>query len=409
MSDVFVPFAPETRPRSAGGAPVKELLPWDDAEFLLDPYPWFARVQAEAPIFLDPTGVYVVTKYDDVLEFGKHPAMSVEPGWDQAGPWALARHTIIGRDEPDHTRLRRHTNRWFTPKRVREWVTTTADVTAEILDGLDGDTVDGWHQLSVIPTHHTMCRVLQVPEGDVHDVKEAMERSMPMLRVHPRPGELEMAEAAFEYLVERVDRFLDSKRSSPGDGLADDLIAAHDRGELSRMEMLATITMFYGLGHMDVGYTIASGLHQLAQRADVFEAFRSTPELRDQIVNEIIRFDAPELSFYRTTTEDLTIRGVDVPAGSLVRFMIGAANRDPDVFDDPQSFDFTRPMDRSRNLSFGLGPHTCAGQVISRAQAKSVFEVVSSRFRRIELAGDVVMDNTDFSRHYKELPLRLMP
>lgn len=408
MREPFAPSVVRTEPATSP-APEGELLPWDDADFLLNPYPKFEQVQDEAPVFLDPSGTYVVTRYDDVLEFGKHPAMSVEPGWDQAGPWALARETIIGRDEPDHTRLRRHTTRWFTPKLVKEWVTTTAQVTGEILDNLDGDLVDGWHQLSAIPTHRTMCRVLQLPDDDVESIKVAMEQSMPMLRVHPRPGEVEMAEAAFDFLVERVEGYLAQKLEKPGDGLADSLLSAWGRGDLSRQEMLATIAMFYGLGHMDVGYSVASGLHQFALHPEVFDAFRKDANVRDQIVNEVIRLDAPELSFYRTTTEALVIRGVAIPAGSTIRFMIAAANRDPRVFDRPHDFDYLRPVDQSRNLSFGLGPHTCAGQVISRAEIRTIFEVVASRYRRLELAGDVVMDNSDFSRHYKKLPLRLAP
>lgn len=408
MSDNFVPVVSETTSPDAG-VPVGEYLPWDDAEFLRDPYPWFARVQAELPVFLDPSGTYVVTRYDDVLEFGKHHAMSVEPGWDQAGPWALARDTIIGRDEPDHTRLRRQTNRWFTPKLVREWVTTTAQVTTEVLDSKADGVIDGWHDLSVVPTHRTMCRVLQLPDADIGSVAEAMERSMPMLRVRPRAGEVAMAETAFEFLVDRVRGFLGGKKVAPGDGLADALAAAAERGELSEQEALATIVMLYGLGHMDVGYTIASGLLAFAERPDVYDAFRARAELREQIVNEVIRLDPPELSFYRTTTEDLTIRGVEIPMGSTVRFMIAAANRDPEVFENPHEFNFLRPTDQSRNLSFGLGPHTCAGQVISRGEALTVFEVIAARFQRVELAGEVAMENTDFSRHFKRLPLRLVP
>lgn len=408
MSDNFVPVVSETTSPDAG-VPVGEYLPWDDAEFLRDPYPWFARVQAEVPVFLDPSGTYVVTRYDDVLEFGKHHAMSVEPGWDQAGPWALARDTIIGRDEPDHTRLRRQTNRWFTPKLVREWVTTTAQVTTEVLDSKADGVIDGWHDLSVVPTHRTMCSVLQLPDADIGSVAEAMERSMPMLRVRPRAGEVAMAETAFEFLVDRVRGFLAGKKVAPGDGLADGLTAAAERGELSEQEALATIVMLYGLGHMDVGYTIASGLLAFAERPDVYDAFRARAELREQIVNEVIRLDPPELSFYRTTTEDLTIRGVEIPMGSTVRFIIAAANRDPEVFENPHEFNFLRPTDQSRNLSFGLGPHTCAGQVISRGEALTVFEVIAARFQRVELAGEVTMENTDFSRHFKRLPLRLVP
>jgi len=84
----------------------------------------------------------------------------------RAGQWAVASQTVIGRDVPDHTRLRRQTNKWFTPKIVKEWATTTAAVTAEILDRMNGDTLDGWHDLSVLPTHRTMCRVLQFPDDD---------------------------------------------------------------------------------------------------------------------------------------------------------------------------------------------------------------------------------------------------
>lgn len=394
---------------AAGAAPIGQFLPWDDPNFLQDPYPWFAEAQAKTPVYLDPSGMYVITRYDDVVEFGPHPVMSVEPGWDTAGPWAMTRHTIIGRDDPDHSRLRRQTNRWFAPKLVREWITTTAAVTEQILDERDGDTVDGWLQLSVLPTHRTMCRVLEVPDGEVDAVREAMEQSMPMLRVHTRPGEVEMAERAFAFLVERVDGFLEAKRNQPGEGLTDALLAALDRGEMTFDEMRATLLMFYGLGHMDVGYAIASCLLALAERPDVYETFRTQPELRDKIVNEVIRLDPPELSFYRTTLDQVTIKGIHIPADSSVRFMIGAANRDPSVFPEPDTFDYTRPTEPSRILSFGIGPHSCAGQGISRAQARTVLEVVAARYRRLEVAGEVVMDNTDFSRHFKQMPLRLIP
>ena len=394
---------------AAGAAPVGQFLPWDDPDFLLNPYPWFAEAQAKTPVYLDPSGTYVITRYDDVLEFGPHPAMSVEPGWDSAGPWAMARHTIIGRDDPDHARLRRQTNRWFAPKLVREWITTTAAVTEQVLEDRVDDRVDGWLELSVLPTHRTMCRVLEVPDGEVDAVRQAMEQSMPMLRVHTRPGEVEMAEDAFAFLVERLDGFLAAKRTQPGEGLTDALMAAVDRGEMTFEEMRATLVMFYGLGHMDVGYAIASCLLALAQRPNVYETFRTQPELRDKIVNEVIRLDPPELSFYRTTLEPVTIRGIHIPADSSVRFMIAAANRDPSVFPEPDTFDYTRPTEPSRILSFGIGLHSCAGQGISRAQARTVLEVVAARYRRLEVAGEVVMDNTDFSRHFKEMPLRLIP
>ncbi|WP_396910531.1 cytochrome P450 [Mycolicibacterium sp.] len=396
-------------PAGDGKLSAYEYLPWDKPDFERDPYPWYARAQAEVPVLRDDTGSFVVSRYDDIMEFGKHPTMSVEPGWDLAGPWSVARETVIGRDVPEHTRLRRQTNKWFTPKIVREWVATTKAVTNEVIDGMRSDTLDGWHDLSLLPTHRTMCRVLQVPDHDAEGVMAEMAATMPMLSALRRPGTLEMAEAGFAKLNDRVVPLIEAKRTVPGDGLVDALLSAQSRGEISEREMQATILMLYGLGHMDVGYIVAAGLSILAQLPDVYDAFRSRPELRDAIVNEIVRYDPPELSFYRVTTADVTIRGTDIPAGSTIRYLLAAANRDPEIFTDAQRFDYTRPTEQSRNLSFGMGVHSCVGQVISRAEARAVFEVVASRFRRIELAESPEMDNTDFSRHFTKLTLRLTP
>lgn len=397
-----------TLPPGEGMLSAYEYLPWDDPTFEADPYPWYARAQAEMPVLLDDSGAYVVLRYDDVMEFGKHPSMSVEPGWDQAGPWAVASETIIGRDVPDHTRLRRQTNKWFTPKIVREWVKTTAAVTEEILDQMVGDTLDGWHDLSVIPTHRTMCRVLQFPDSDAAGVMTEMAETMPMLSARPREGTREAAAHGFSKLADRVTPILDAKTTSPGDGLADALIGAVREGLMSEGEMRATTLLLYGLGHMDVGYVVAAGLHIFAELPSVFDDFRRHPEARDAIVNEIVRYDPPELSFYRTVKDDLTIRSHHIPAGSTIRFLLAAANRDPNAFVAPQRFDYLRSPEESHNLSFGLGVHSCAGQVISRAEARTVFEVLASRYRRIELAEPVEMDNTDFSRHFTKLKLRLV-
>ncbi|MBU8867799.1 cytochrome P450 [Paenarthrobacter aromaticivorans] len=394
-------------PPGNGQLPAYEYYPWDDPEFERDPHPWYTRAQAEVPVMLDDTGAYVVSRYDDVMEFGLMPCMSVEPGWDAAGPWSIASSTIIGRDAPDHTRLRRQTNKWFAPKAVREWVSTTKEVTSQILDATEGGRLDGWRDLSVLPTHRTMCRVLQVDDNDAMEVMAEMADTMPMLSARPRPGTWEKAAEGFDKLAQRIDAMLDGRSASSADGLTDALLDAEREGTISSEEMRATALLLYSLGHMDVGYLIAAGLRVFAELPEVYAAFRKNEEFRDAIINEIVRMDPPELSFYRTTLEDVIIRGVNIPAGSRIRFMISAANRDPEFFDQPHHFDYHRPQTHSKNLSFGLGPHTCAGQGYARAQARTIFEEVAARFKSIELEVPFEMDNTDFSRHYTTLPLRL--
>ncbi|WP_179220190.1 cytochrome P450 [Rhodococcus sp. NCIMB 12038] len=386
----------------------RHYFPWDEPGFALDPYPWYARALAHAPLIYDDLGFYVLSRYHDVMAYGKHPAMSVEPGWEQAGPWSVARDTVIGRDLPDHTRLRRQTNKWFGPKIVDRWTETTATVVSSILDSSPDGILDGWHDLSVIPTHRTMCRVLGVPDDDHADVQEAMSETMPMMAAKPATGAVDRAAAGFDELGIRVNALIADKQANPGDGLLDSLLTAVDRDEITIDEARATALMLYGLGHMDVGYLIAAGLNIFAARPDVYDRYRESVDLRDSIINEIVRFDPPELCFYRVTTSPVTIRSVDIPTGSKVRFMIAAANRDPEVFDNPDTFEVSRPPRESRNLSFGMGPHTCAGQYISRAQARAVFDQLAHRFRRIEHVDEPQMDNTDFSRHFTSLTLRLV-
>lgn len=399
-----------TRPLEATStSPTYQHFPWDKPEFTLDPYPWYARALREAPVIYDDLGFYIVSRYEDVMEFGKHPSMSVEPGWDQAGPWAVVRDTVIGKDLPDHTRLRRQTNKWFGPKVVDKWTMTTKAVTDELLAARPDNLLDGWHDLSVLPTHQTMCRVLGVTEAGAGDVQESMFETMPMLAAIPERGTLGRAEKGFDELTARLDELIEEKRQNPDAGLLSTLLSAAANGEISDREARATALMLYSLGHMDVGYLIAAGLNIFAARPDIYARYRYDGEVRDAVINEIARYDPPELCFYRVAKSDIAIRSVEIPAGSKVRFMIGAANRDPDVFSDPQEFTPDRPSRESRNLSFGVGSHSCVGQHISRAQARVVFDVLADHFSGIEFAGAVEMDNTDFSRHFTSLPLRLIP
>src|SRR5262249_9187059 len=156
----------------------------------------------------------------------------------------------------------------------------------------------------------------------VHDMAD----TMPMLSSLPREGTIEQAAGGFDRLGRRVTPMLDAKRQRPGDGLAHALLAAPQRGDITHQEARAATSLLCSLGHMDVGYAIAAGLHLFAQLPEVWNDFRSDVAARDAIINEIIRYDPPELNFYRVPSEDVTIRGVDIPAGSTVRFVIAAGN-----------------------------------------------------------------------------------
>ncbi|KQU92787.1 hypothetical protein ASD12_25970 [Mesorhizobium sp. Root102] len=354
-------------------------------------------------------GTYVVSRYDDIMKFGKLPIMSiVDPEWVPKGPWAALSKTVLGFDPPAHTALRRRTNRWFTPKLVQEWVKAAESAVNEALDRLQpGAVFEANLELGVIPTHAAMCSALQLQTDNVEPVHAAMLKAMAALSAIADKEDDQRAAEAFKYLRSRSVELVAYKRQNPGDGLADALLEAEKSGEMTEDEVIQTISLFWGSGGHNPSFFVGAGIEYFARHPEIYELYRKQPESRAGIQNEILRLNPPELSFVRYPTEDVEIRGTHIKAGERVRFLLDAANRDPEVFPEPDKLDPSRPPEAAQNLSFGIGPHACAGQVISRAGADTIFRVISDRVERIELAGEPTYDVTDRSRAYVALPAKV--
>lgn len=385
-----------------------ELFPWNDKAFRANPYPWYERARRTEPVYLTPEGTYVVTRYDDAMHYGKLPCMSIiEPGAD-GHPWRAFENTVLWLEPSAHTRMRRLTNRTFTPKMNAQWITTTRDFTNATLDRLaPGEVIDAHFDLGVLPTHATMCRILDMPTGEVEKMFWALWDAMLINASDPVEGTLDKSAAGLKFMFEHTEEHLRAKQHTPGSGLVDDLLAAHELGELSWREVLETTVLLYMSGGPNPAYLIGSGFKLFAERPDLMRAYRDNPDARTRFVNELARLNPVELIITRFPTEDIEIRGVPIPAGSCVKFPIGAANRDPDVFVDPDEFDYERPVDPSRNLTFSLGTHTCAGKLISLAETETILSAVADRYSRVELAGEPLEVRTDRLVIFDKLPITL--
>lgn len=387
----------------------EDLFPWNDEDFRANPYPWYTRAREISPVHRSDERTYVVTRYDDAMAYAKLPVMSIiEADWVAPNPWEAFQNTVLSLDPPQHTRMRRYTNRWFTPKLVRQWTAVTRESTARVLDGIaPGQVVDGHFDIAVGPTHATMCRVLDMPEGEVEPLYWALWDAMLIQATAPVEGTLEKSVAGLDYMFRRVEAILAEKTANPGDGLADQLLAMHRSGEMTWREVHETVVLLYMSGAPNPAYLIGAALEVFAARPDVMRDFRDKPEARDLIVNEVARLNPVELIITRFPTEDVEIRGVTIPAGSRVKFPLGAANRDPEVFTDPDTFDHHRPPEASRNLTFGIGTHACAGQLIARGMTNAILQEVAERYTSVELAGTPEVVRTDRLVAYKELPVVL--
>ena len=386
-----------------------EFLPLGDPEFVKNPYPWFERLRKERPLHRLPNGTYVVSRYHDIVKYGRLPELTIlEP--EDAPENAFTAgfgDTMLSREGPAHVALRGRTAKWFTPPLIRQYAAAAERAVNEALDEYkDGEVIDGHHKLGMIPTHALMCDALQLPTDDPESAVGAMLDVMRGISSVATAKDDEVAAKGFAYLRSRVMDLIAYKKENPGTGLADALIEAEKKEEITREEMIQTLSLFWGSGAHNPSYLIGAALEYFAKHPHLYQIYREQPEKRRAILNEIIRLFPAELSFIRNTTEPVEILGTLIPERTSVRFLLNSANRDPEVFPNPNEVDLNRPP-KAMPLSFGIGPHACAGTAIARIGAEIIFDVIASRVKRIEMAGDSVFDATDRSRAFISQALRL--
>lgn len=392
--------------------PAETLLPWTDPAFRADPYPWYDVLRRQAPVYLDPTepDTYVISRYRDVARYGKHPSLTnIAPPSVRKGPWGLFKDSVIVKDPPEHTALRRHSNRWFTPKMAEQWAVAATEEVNRVLDDLGPSGVtEGFRNLALMPAHFAMCRALGLP-NDGYDTGSAyMRDAMIGLGAAVTPEEEERCRTAFVYLLDRVGHHIAKAKADPQPGAVASWIELVASGAMTETQLTEAVLLFWATGTPNAAYLITGGLELFARQPEAFELWRDSPDKRRAILNELSRLHTAEMSIERYTTEPLEIDGVVIPPETHVRFLIASANRDPEVFANPHSFDLDRPADTPPHLGFGLGVHSCPGMIIALAETTAVFNALAARVKRVELAGEPIYGHDDRSARYLRLPVRLV-
>jgi cytochrome P450 len=268
------------------------------------------------------------------------------------GPADPIHHTMLGKDAPDHTRLRRITNRWFTPKAVEQWSKVMHASVEAVLDEVEkGDgTLDAADGLSLKCTFHAICHIFGIEPTEM----DAIQRKTYEIGLSLGPGgnddEARAATEAFAWFAEHIRRLVAGKRAHPGQGLIDAFIAAQDEDRMTEEEVVYTIFLFFAVGHLDVKHLINHGIWLMATQPELFAAYRDEPEARPGIINEILRIDTPESMVVRLTTQDTVVGDTTVPAGEVLALLIASANRDPEVFADPDTIGARRSVSGRASL-----------------------------------------------------------
>ena len=292
--------------------------------------------------------------------------------------------SMLGLDPPDHTRLRRLVAKAFTPKTVENLRPGIVRLTDELLDRFEG-VVDVMPELALQLPMAVIGEMLGIPEAERTALQPQVRLTARMLEFNPPLEQMDEAAVASKIIAQHLEDLIAQRRAEPTDDLLSELIHVEEQGDqLSHDELITTVMLIFGAGFETTTNLIGNGLLALLDHPDEFRRLRDDRSLMKTAVEELLRWDSPVQIDGRMTFEDVDVDGATVAAGEQFVTLIGAANRDPRVFEDPEHFDVGRVGPAP--MSFGAGIHFCLGAALARAEGQVVFERLLDRFPVIEPA-----------------------
>lgn len=394
-----------------------------------DPHTRYRALRDLAPLHRSALGpLWVCTRYEDcrtVLRdnrFGKWIPDPDAPEADIESPLFTTRrrpqagedeaHTLLMMNPPDHTRLRGLVSRGFTPKRVEALRPAVEAMTDEILDRMAvAGSLEVLDVLGFPLPVRVIGELVGVPEADRDRFRPLVRAAATALEPGTSDEEADAAVEAFGELREYFAQLIALRRSDPRDDLASVLIAARDDdhegdgARLSEQEMISTLILVFAAGFETTTNLIGNGLYALLRHPDEMTRVRDDPGLVPAAVEEILRWESPVQVDARRANEPADVAGEAIPEGDWLITLLGAANRDPAVFDDPEAFRvITRDMPA---LSFASGIHYCLGASLARLEGQVVFGRLLQRFDTIELTETPTWRNSLILRGLDRLHVRV--
>ena len=392
-----------------------------DPQFYFDdPHKVYRELRAESPVhWHEESRCWILTKYADIEAVSKDAA-TYSVGSGVLLTDILKQHDFLSQmypegsenvstaDPPRHTEIRRLMNFAFARSRIESFEPRIRHLIGEALDRFvekgEGEVV---HDLSIPVTAGVIkafinCddlgndKVLQWSDDvfrmgsdmSMDELLETVERIKPM----------------FAYFIGKTEE----RRRDPKDDFIGHLIESElDNEKLSNLMVESYLQTVMVAGNETTRNGFSASLRMFAEHPDQYSLLRQRPELASSAVEEILRYHSPVTGFLRTATQDTELRGRKIAKGDHVYLLYGAANRDPDIFDDPETFDITRFVDTTKtHLAFGRGPHICIGMALARLEMRILLEELVPRFSGFELVGEPVRPDTLLGNGYTELPVR---
>jgi cytochrome P450 len=373
----------------------------------LDPYGRYRQLREQAPVYKSGLGMVICTRYEECQQVLRDPHFGKAEGgleqvvearfshleeYPQIAETLSDRRSLLFLNPPDHTRLRGLVSKAFTPRTVERLRPEIVALVDGLLDGIvPGEVTDVMSELAFPLPANVISHMLGVPSADWPSFRSVMNQAVVLLEPVVSDEELEAGLHAQMELVKYFTELVSKRRKEPRDDLLSHLIAVQEGGDrLSDAELISTAILLFGAGFETTTNLIGNGLYALLSHPEQLGRLRQDmagPQRSSAIrlaVEELLRFDSPVQFDGRTAFCDRKVGGLEVPEGSDVVTILGAANRDPEHFSDPDSLNLHR--EEGPPLSFASGIHFCLGASLARAEGQIVFERLLERFSSMELA-----------------------
>ena len=393
-----------------------------DPRLRTNPYEVYRELREEAPVYWsEMMQVWVLTRYDDVLaSLRDHARFSsdrlrannrlvqqMESYRLQSGPLGRA-PTMLSLDPPAHTRMRNLVNKAFTPRVVERMRPHIQEIADQIFDSLpEAERMDVVADLAVPLPVIVIAETLGVPASDREQFKAwSTDIAGTLAGPFQTPDALERSVRSSNEIAEYFREQITARKRSPRDDLLSGLCAAEEQGDLlSEDELIATCILLLVAGNETTTNLIGSGMLALLQNPAERQRLQADPLLIGSAVDEMLRFDGPAQMTSRIVATELEVRGRKMEPGQVVLSILGAANRDPEQFPEPDRLDVGRHP--NRHLAFGQGIHYCIGAPLAVAEAQVALQTLLRRFRGPEPAFETPEWGQSFVlRGLKSLPIR---
>ena len=385
------------------------------SDYVANPYPYFATLRQHAPVHRMPDGSYFLTRYDDLVSVYRNPKVwssdkkiEFKPAMGDSALYEHHTTSLVFRDPPDHTRLRKLFQAAFTPRAIANLEPRIEKLVDGYLDKAeDNGQLDLVEDFAFMLPVEVVCDMLGAPSSERNSIRDWSQAILGGLEPVLTDGAREKGSEAVDHFKSFLRDLIRQRRANPTSGESGEvlsaLIEAEEDGEkLTELELLHQCIFLLNAGHETTTNMLANGIHELLTNEEQLSKLHQNPALVESCIEEVLRFDSPIQLNNRRALEDTELGPVKIPAGSKVHLSIGGGNRDPERFDEPDRFDIERT--NNKHLAFGAGVHICAGNTLARVEGRIAYSKLFFRFPELHLSGPVVRSPRVRFKGFSNLP-----